>query len=115
MPSEPKAEEFEGLYTSSFERSAFKPCNADEVWWTDFNTGNPHEMLVAMGLDADDPDWESKRAINRFVRMRGFVERADNPDEGFGHMGKYPGQIEVVELIEARQATAEELNRCLTS
>lgn len=104
--------ELEGLYTSSFERSAFKPCNINEVWWAYFRTGDPEAMSVAMGIDPDAPDWDSIHVANRYLRVRGDVERAEETGHGFGHMGKYQGLINITAILETREATGEEIQRC---
>ncbi|MGE6696876.1 hypothetical protein ACQKH5_04235 [Hyphomonas sp. NPDC076900] len=104
--------EFEGLYASSFERSAFKPCDVDERWWAEFWTDDPDAMGVAMGVDLNDPAWLDLQAANRYLRVRGGVQRADNLMEDFGHMGKYRGRLFITEILEARDASELEIERC---
>tara|TARA_R110002051_G_C8704085_1_gene494819 strand:+ start:230 stop:703 length:474 start_codon:yes stop_codon:yes gene_type:complete len=114
-------ETHEGLYSAGFERSAFQPCGLKEEWWADFRTRNPDDFFKAMGTEFN-ADWESQVSVqNRFLRVRGRVERVNDPSppgdagsrrSGYGHMGQYAGQIAVHELLEARDATEAEMAEC---
>jgi hypothetical protein len=113
--SQQQSLEFEGLYTASYERSAFKPCNIAAVWWAKFSTDNPYSFFDAAGIERSDPNWESVVAMNRYLRVRGTVEQATKSEAGYGHMNAYRGQILITELLEARNATDAEIGRCRDS
>lgn len=79
---------YRGVYESGFEVSNFTVCGSDETWW-----------LETAGAEA----WGNFRpAFNAEVvlEVRGTVDR--EPEDGFpgfGHLGAFPAQITVTEVI----------------
>jgi hypothetical protein len=82
----PIAERFAGYYEAGWEREVFRPCGVQEDWWS-WSTGK---------IIQEDP-----RGWGRvFVVLEGTV----SPPGSYGHLGRYPRQIVITEVIEVRPA-----------
>jgi hypothetical protein len=77
----PAPREIAGVYELGFERQTFRPCGSDETWWVSTAPASLHRGL----------------GTRAFVRVRGTV----GPRGAFGHLGKYPRQIVIREVISA--------------
>ena len=78
-PAAPR--EIAGVYELGFERQTFRPCGSGETWWV--GTA-PASLQRGLGTRA-------------YVRVKGTV----GPRGAFGHLGKYPRQIVIREVISA--------------
>lgn len=71
--------EIAGVYELGFERQTFRACGAGETWWV--GTA-PASLQRGLGTRA-------------YVRVKGTV----GPRGAFGHLGKYPRQIVIREVV----------------
>ena len=85
-----------GHYSSGFESSTFKPCNSDELWWTN---GGTSQLFSIYGSIATT-DYESV-----FVQVKGDVSELGT----YGHLGMYDKEFTVTDLFEMRK---EQIDDC---
>ena len=71
--------ELAGVYELGFERQTFRPCGSAEAWWV--GTA-PASLQRGLGTRA-------------YVRVKGTV----GPRGAFGHMGRYPDQLQITEVV----------------
>jgi len=80
-----KTEEFRGTFVVGDERNAFEPCGKTESWWIDFSDAARETMrankITGWGR------WP--------MRVRGTLA----PPGHYGHLGMYPRQLHVHEVI----------------
>jgi hypothetical protein len=81
------SEEFRGLYIVGDERSAFEPCGKTEAWWIDFSP-EARETLREYKVSGWG-HWP--------MRVRGTL----SPKGRYGHLGMYPRQLNVEQVIAA--------------
>lgn len=90
--------EFEGLYISSFETSAFIPSgqgcpgDASESYWLSAADPSFFERYNALASQTGSP------LRGTVVRVR-FIGRLSEPGS-YGHLGAYPREITVEKLLE---------------
>lgn len=110
------AEPHSGVFFVSFETSLFEPCDSAERWWLGAPGGinkpfwerakelrAEHESATGEELGYGSPPY--------FLTAKGRVtERGEH-----GHLGQYNRQFDVAEFTEFQLATAEDLERCMTS
>lgn len=87
---EPEPQQYAGYYTAAWEKQAFQPCGQREEWWT-WNTH--HITRTPAGAPG-----------RYFVVLKGEVSARGQ----YGHLGMYPRQILVTEVLEVRPATGDE-------
>jgi hypothetical protein len=80
-PAPDAPREIAGVYELGFERQTFRPCGSGETWWVSTAPATLHRGL----------------GTRAFVRVRATV----GPRGAFGHLGKYPRQIAIREVISA--------------
>ena len=73
-----------GHYRFGFEVEAFRPCGQSRDWWV----ARSDELRARAG-DAPPP-------VFAVVRAR------VSPEGQYGHLGAYPRQVDVVEVVEVR-------------
>ena len=71
--------EFSGVYELGFERQTFRACGSTETWWV--GTA-PASLQRGLGTRA-------------YVRVRGTLGLPG----AFGHMGRYPRQLQITEVV----------------
>ncbi|WP_412061838.1 hypothetical protein [Rubrivirga sp. IMCC45206] len=86
----PGREVVRGVYTTSFEVSAFTPCDRpDETWWL-----TPNEAFgEALRVLSDEHRSESGRGGRLYVEAT--VEGTLSPEGAHGHLGAYAREITV--------------------
>lgn len=75
---------FAGVYEFGLEREAFRPCGGRRAWWVG---GSPAGLRGELGQRS-------------FVVVRGAV----SPDGAYGHMGRYPRQIVITQVVSSSDA-----------
>ena len=78
---------FAGIYRTGFEQSDFQPCGRQTVWWLK----NPGILFQTY------PGLRSSKHL--YIRFRG----RRSPVGRYGHLGSYPVEVEIVELLSATQ------------
>lgn len=91
--------EYTGLYASGFEVEGFVPCGTDESWWVT----EGEELRERYGEVATRP----YEAV--YVVVRGAV----GPEGRYGHLGAYPHEIAVSDVVEIRPARPGECDGSL--
>lgn len=91
--------EYTGLYASGFEVEGFVPCGTEESWWV----AGGEELRERYREVATRP----YEAV--YVVVRGEV----GPEGRYGHLGAYPREIEVSDLVEIRPARPGECEEFL--
>ena len=86
---------FQGHYSAGFEVSAFRPCGADESWWT---SGDLQPVFDAM------PDSVPVGYGTVFVHWRGDLSGKGQ----YGHLGSYERELTVTQVLEAREPAAND-------
>ena len=82
----------EGFVFLGFERSEFLPCGETAAWWLPFRKDlNDRYAALAPG----------KTPVKVFARLQGFSSPEGRP---YGHLGGYPREFVVTEVIELRLA-----------
>jgi len=82
----------EGFVSIGFERSEFLPCGETAAWWLPFRKDlNDRYAALAPG----------KTPVKVFARLQGFSSPEGRP---YGHLGAYPREFVVTEVIELRPA-----------
>ncbi len=102
-PAEPPIlDTFEGQYDAAFETSSFQPCGRGEAWWVTFDTSSSLDRRVFPQLAAldDKPDSMLGHAVT-VARFRGDT----TPLGHYGHLGRYPRELHVTEVLELRRGT----------
>lgn len=90
----PGETELRGHYSWGFEVSSFQPCGAEESWWVAADAGLGQRYLEI-----------TTRQYDRvYVELRGEV----GPEGKFGHLGAYPRELNVREVVEVRAAGAND-------
>ena len=91
-PAKPKprpvivqTEEFRGTYSVGDERMAFEPCGKTEAWWIDFSP-EARQTLKENKITGWG-HWP--------IRVRGTL----SPQGRYGHLGMYPRQLDVEQVI----------------
>ena len=85
---------YSGIYTSSFEHSEFDGC------WVNFSR-KASARLVELHPRVFGP--EGSRYQVEFVGRSTHRLKDVKPGQGYGHVGAYPCEIEVLELRSARR------------
>ncbi len=86
---------YEGVYVDGFEVSAFIACGSKERWWTKGNLGEVTQYEKQHPDNATPAGWSAARL---FVRLDATPSATGN----FGHLGSYPRELQVHEVIEVR-------------
>ena len=89
--------DFSGVYTSSFEHSEFDGC------WVNFSP-EASKRFHALVPGADK--YEATRAQVHFSGRSTARLKNVSGGKGYGHVGAYPCEIEVIELKSARSLGA---------
>ena len=84
---------FAGTYTSSFEHSEFDGC-----WLTFRPEASKRFHALVPGADK----YEGQRAQIHFIGRGTARLKTVSGGKGYGHVGAYPCEIEVIELKSAR-------------
>lgn len=77
--------ELAGVYELGFERQTFRPCGSAETWWVG---SAPASLQRGLGTRA-------------YVRVKGTVGASGS----FGHMGRYPRQLQITDVVEDTRRT----------
>lgn len=79
-------ERFSGFYEAGWEKQVFRPCGLQEEWWS---------WSTDQIIEEDQRGWGQV-----FVVLEGQV----SPPGSFGHLGQYPRQIVITQVIQVRAA-----------
>jgi hypothetical protein len=82
----------QGYVVFGFETSAFQPCGDAEQWWLTGDTDVMGELDRAL-LAVDETT-----GARLYVEVRGVLSREGN----YGHLGAYPREFHVTEVVQAR-------------
>ena len=82
----------QGYVVFGFETSAFQPCGDAEQWWLTGDTDVMGELDRAF-LAVD-----GTTSARLFAEVRGVLSREGN----YGHLGAYPREFHVTEVVQAR-------------
>jgi hypothetical protein len=84
---------FRGTFVSAFEVSAFRQCGSSTSWWLTDHSHSVHSQLPPAG----PPDF----ATRGYLKVRGLRSSKGS----YGHLGAYPYEISVTEVLEASADT----------
>jgi hypothetical protein len=88
--------DFRGIYFVGWEASVFRGCFARESWWMSGELGPIFDALPA----ESQPPWEAAA----YVHVRGTRSKRGS----YGHLGTYPYELAVREVLDASADTAGE-------
>jgi hypothetical protein len=110
-------EAYTGVFSESFEMSAFEACNSNERWWLDaIGSANTPFWTQIKELRAEfETKYDLK--LNDWSTPFYYLEASGELSElgKHGHMGEYDRQFDLTEINVFRLATAKEQEKCLTS
>jgi hypothetical protein len=89
-PAAEEPRQLSGHYRFGFELEAFRPCGELAEWWV-----TRTDELRARALDVPGGS----------ERVYAVVRAHVSPEGTYGHLGAYPRQLSVVEILEVREAT----------
>jgi hypothetical protein len=87
-----------GHIVLGFETSSFQPCGDAERWWLSGDMDVMHSITLADR--ALDPSSQARL----YAELRGVLSR----EGSFGHLGGYPREFHVTEVVEARPESAQD-------
>ncbi len=82
----------QGHVVLGFETSSFQPCGDAEQWWLSGDT----DVMGELGKAFTDLGGTAEARL--FVEVRGVLSR----EGSYGHLGAYPREFHVTEVVEAR-------------
>jgi hypothetical protein len=89
-----RSETRQGYVVLGFETSAFQPCGDAEQWWLSGDTDVMGELENAFA------DLGGTAGARLYVEVRGVLSR----EGSYGHLGAYPREFHVTEVVDARPA-----------
>lgn len=93
VPPAEEADRIAGHYRFGFEVEAFRPCGSSEDWWV---------------TTADELRSRAERLSGTSRPVYAVVRARVSPRGEYGHLGQYPRQVSVVEVLEMRPARSSD-------
>jgi hypothetical protein len=94
-PTSPRTGEYRGIYVSAFEASSFRACPSRAGWW--WLSGELGPIF-----DALPPRAGPELSLAGYIRVRGVRSKHGQ----YGHLGSYPYELVVREVLEVSADTA---------